>query len=175
MAKGVGGADLLVTTGGASVGEHDLIRSGLTPDGLTLDFWKIAMRPGKPLIFGDYAGVPMLGLPGNPVSTIVCATIFLRPAIDALLGVTDAPSAPRFLPLAVDLGPNDRRQDYLRSEIVMDAQGRPAARPFPKQDSSMLSLLAKSDCLVIRPALAPAAAAGTLIEILEFTTPFPTF
>jgi molybdopterin molybdotransferase len=168
MATEARGLDLLVTTGGASVGEHDLVRSGLAPVGLAIDFWSIAMRPGKPLMFGHLGDLPMLGLPGNPVSTFVCALIFLRPAIALLLGL------PRIVTretarLAVPLAANDRRQDYLRATLATAADGVREATPFAKQDSSMLSLLAQADCLVVRPPHAPAAAAGEAVEIVPFT------
>jgi molybdopterin molybdotransferase len=167
MADGARGADLLVTTGGASVGDHDLVRSALGERGLVLDFWQIAMRPGKPLIFGRIGDTPLLGLPGNPVSSLVCALVFLRPALNRMLGLpeptdTERPTAR----LGRDLEANDRREDYLRAALTVDAAGRLVATPFEKQDSSMLSLLAKADCLVVRPPHAPAAKAGEAVEIV---------
>ncbi len=170
MATGARGADILVTTGGASVGEHDLVREVLGQQGLELDFWKIAMRPGKPLIFGRIGGVPMLGLPGNPVSTLVCAAIFLVPALERMQGLaqSDAPGPSAIL--ATPLPGNDRRQDYLRATLSRRDDGALVATPFERQDSSMLATLAHADCLVVRPPLAPAAAAGALVEILRFPT-----
>ncbi|MBV8165218.1 MAG: molybdopterin molybdotransferase MoeA, partial [Alphaproteobacteria bacterium] len=106
MAAGAAGMDFFVTTGGASVGDHDLVRSGLTPDGLALDFWTIAMRPGKPLMFGTLNGVPMLGLPGNPVSSMVCAIIFLKPALETLLGLAASNEPRQTALLATDLKAN---------------------------------------------------------------------
>jgi molybdopterin molybdotransferase len=166
LAAGAVGADLLVTTGGASVGEHDLVRSGLAEDGLALDFWSIAMRPGKPLMFGRLGAVPLLGLPGNPVSSLVCAVVFLKPALEALLGLTRAQAPRQTAPLATDLKANDRRQDYLRARLVIGDDHVQRVTPFPKQDSSMLTPLAQADCLVVRPPHAPAAQAGTAVEII---------
>ena len=166
MAAGAQGADLLVTTGGASVGEHDLVRSGLAPDGLELDFWSIAMRPGKPLMFGRLGTVPLLGLPGNPVSSLVCALVFLKPALETLLGLARAREPRQTAVLASDLKANDRRQDYLRARFEGDAGDGRRVAPFAKQDSSMLSPLAQADCLIVRPPNAPALAAGSAVEII---------
>ena len=166
-AAGAAGADLLVTTGGASVGEHDLIRDALKDEGLALDFWKIAMRPGKPLMFGSVGGTRLLGLPGNPVSSLVCALIFLRPAMARMLGADeDAEPHTQRARLGADVGENDERQDYLRATLGRGANGAPVATPFAKQDSSMLSLLVKAQCLVVRPPHAPAAARGAEVEII---------
>ncbi len=161
-------ADLLVTTGGASVGDHDLVRAGLTPEGLKLDFWQIAMRPGKPLMFGAVAGTPMLGLPGNPVSTIVCALLFLRPMITAMLGLPRIENQEEVGQLATDLPANDRRQDYLRATLASGADGGCLVTPMKRQDSSMLSLLATADALAVRPPHAPAAKAGEAIPFIRF-------
>jgi molybdopterin molybdotransferase len=166
MAAGAAGMDLFVTTGGASVGDHDLVRSGLTQDGLALDFWSIAMRPGKPLMFGALNGVPMLGLPGNPVSSMVCAIIFLKPALEALLGLATTNEPRQTALLAIDLKENDRRQDYLRARLQIGDDQVRRVTPFGKQDSSMISPLAAADCLVVRPPHAPAARAGTPVEII---------
>jgi molybdopterin molybdotransferase len=162
------GADLIVTLGGASVGDHDLVQRALGPKGFVLDFWKIAMRPGKPLIFGQLDRTPLLGLPGNPVSTLVCAILFLKPAIATMLGQqtqTQILSAR----LARDLPANDGRQDYLRARLEI-REGRRWADPFAAQDSSMLGALAGADALVIRAPHAPAAKAGERIEILMLET-----
>ena len=167
MAEGARGADLLVTTGGASVGDHDLVRSALGDHGLELDFWQIAMRPGKPLLFGRLGSTPVLGLPGNPVSSLVCSTIFLKPALELMLGMAPAAAPRQSARLGSDLPVNDRRQDYLRARLARDAAGELVATPFPVQDSSMLSRLAWADCLVIRPPLAPPARAGDEVEIIE--------
>ena len=167
LAAGARGADLLVTTGGASVGEHDLIRSALKDVGLALDFWKIAMRPGKPLLFGTVGGTRLLGLPGNPVSALVCALVFLRPALARMLGLDEgaAPTTQQ-ASLGADVAENDERQDYLRATLGRDETGAPVATPFARQDSSMLSLLVKAQCLVIRPPHAPAARRGAAVEII---------
>jgi molybdopterin molybdotransferase len=160
------GADLLVTTGGVSVGEHDLVREALGDQGFSLDFWKIAMRPGKPLLFGTVGDTPILGLPGTPVSSLVCAIVFLGPAIDAMQGLGQAPKPATAAVLGAPLGPNDRRQDYLRARLTHDADGRRVATPFDRQDSSMLATLAHADCLIVRPPGAPAAAAGDTVAIV---------
>jgi molybdopterin molybdotransferase len=170
MVEGAAGADMLVTTGGASVGEHDLVQSALAPKGLELDFWKIAMRPGKPLMVGRFKGTPMLGLPGNPVSSLVCGLLFLKPAIEALLGIDRATEPQATARLVVPLAANDRRQDYLRAQTRYGSDGKLEVVPFTHQDSSMLSLLAQADCLVIRPPLAPAAQPDIDVPILPFAT-----
>jgi molybdopterin molybdotransferase len=162
------GVDLLVTTGGASVGEHDLVRDALAADGLELDFWQIAMRPGKPLMVGRYRGATMVGLPGNPVSTLVCALLFLRPALDRLSGITVSEEPARTGRLGVALPKNDRRQDYLRSRLARAGDGMLEVFPFEVQDSSMMRLLAAADCLVVRPPHAAAAAAGAMVPIVPF-------
>jgi len=166
IAAGARGADLLVTSGGASVGEHDLVRTALGQTGLALDFWQIAMRPGKPLMFGRHGDVPLLGLPGNPVSSLVCAVLFLGPAIATLLGHADAGPPTRMARLGCDLGGNDAREDYLRSKLAYDANGNLVVTPFARQDSSMVHLLAQADALAIRAPLAPAAKAGDTIQIV---------
>ncbi|HEY5080433.1 MAG TPA: gephyrin-like molybdotransferase Glp [Bauldia sp.] len=159
------GADVLVTLGGASVGDHDLVGAGLAAKGMALDFWKIAMRPGKPLMFGRIGPMRVLGLPGNPVSSLVCAILFLRPLIDALLARPPADlSEPAVL--ATDAPANDARQDYVRSTMMV-ADGLPAVTPLPVQDSSMLSVLAVATCLLIRPPNAPAARTGEACRIIR--------
>jgi molybdopterin molybdotransferase len=174
-AAGAAGSDLLVTTGGASVGDHDLVQRALTRQGLAVDFWQIAMRPGKPLMWGRMGGVPVLGLPGNPVSTLVCGLIFLKPALDRLLGIGSGATPGQKARLARDLGPNDRRQDYLRSSLALGEAGELVARPFEKQDSSMLSLMVRADCLVVRPPHDPARKIGDLVDILTFPAGRLTF
>jgi molybdopterin molybdotransferase len=166
LTAGARNADLLVTSGGVSVGEHDLVRSALGAKGLAVDFWQIAMRPGKPLMFGRIADTPVLGLPGNPVSSIVCATLFLRPALAKMLGRADTGTAPKPAVLGRDLGANDKRQDYLRATLTTDAQGRPVATPFERQDSSMIATLARADCLIIRAPNAPQARAGDPVQVI---------
>ena len=166
-------ADLLVTTGGASVGEHDLIQSALGAIGLEVDFWKIAMRPGKPLIFGalkqESGSTPFLGLPGNPVSALVCALMFMAPVLQRMLGrPADGPPTETAI-LGADLAANDEREDYLRATLSTDGAGRPVATPFAKQDSSMLSRLAAADALIVRPPHAPPAAAGDSATIIPLS------
>ncbi len=168
MAEGARGADLLITMGGASVGDHDLVQSVLGEKGLEIDFWRIAMRPGKPLMFGKIGPTPMLGLPGNPVSSLVCGLIFVVPALERLLGIADAVAAgDETARLGCALETNDRRQDYLRAKLARDEAGTLIATPFEKQDSSMLRLLTESQCLVIRPPHAPAASAGDTVRIIR--------
>jgi molybdopterin molybdotransferase len=157
-------ADLVVTLGGASVGDHDLVQKALGPRGFALDFWKIAMRPGKPLIFGKLGAVPLLGLPGNPVSTLVCALLFLRPAIAAMLGTRDD-AALVTAKLSSELKENDARQDYVRAKIETK-NGERFVLPFAVQDSSMLSVLARADALIIRAPRAPAARLGETVSLL---------
>ena len=160
--------DLIVTTGGASVGDHDHIVSDLENDPQSqLGFWRIAMRPGKPLIFANWRSQPLLGLPGNPVSTAVCSLLFVRQAICALQGrPTDITY--QTAKLATDLPENDRREDYLRATLSVDADGQALARPFAKQDSAMLSRLTRADCLIIRAPHARPAKAGDSVSILTF-------
>ena len=134
LARGAAGADLLITTGGASVGEHDLVQKVLGKEGLEVDFWKIAMRPGKPLIFGQLGRTPLLGLPGNPVSALVCAVIFLGPALHRMLGITAQARPARTATLATPLPENDEREDYLRATLEIDADGKLLARPFQLQE-----------------------------------------
>lgn len=162
-----GGADVLITLGGASVGEHDLVQAALKAQGMELGFWKIAMRPGKPMMMGRLGTVVALGLPGNPVSSIVCGHLFAMPLVEALLGIDD-PERDRSEPaiLAVDLPANDERQDYLRATVeTIDGERR--VRPFTKQDSSMLANLSRAEALVIRPAFAEAAKAGDPCRIIR--------
>lgn len=167
MIAGARQADLLVVSGGMSVGDHDLVRHVLGEDGLDLDFWKIAMRPGKPLVFGRLGDTPMLGLPGNPVSTLVCGHLFLRPAIARMLGLGDESTGEERARLAIDLKANDEREDYLRARLERDEDGGWLATPFGAQDSSMLATLARADALVVREPNAPAARAGQNCRIVR--------
>ncbi|HVU21218.1 MAG TPA: gephyrin-like molybdotransferase Glp [Rhizomicrobium sp.] len=157
-------ADLLVTLGGASVGDHDLIQKALAPRGFALDFWKIAMRPGKPLIFGHLGKTPLLGLPGNPVSTFVCAVLFLRPAIAALLRA-DMTTPLISAKLTHSLPANDARQDYMRAKLLLKG-GEYWTDVFDLQDSSMLGTLARADALVFRAPYAPALGCGDRIDVM---------
>ncbi len=158
--------DLLVTTGGASVGEHDLVQQALGPEGFALDFWKIAMRPGKPLIWGRLGATPVLGLPGNPVSALVCGVQFLVPAIAGLSGLPAAAPETVLVRAGAPLAENDRRFDHLRASLTTDRDGRPVATPFPVQDSSMLKTLARADALILRPPFAPALPEGAEVPAI---------
>ena len=135
--------------------------------GLEVDFWRIAMRPGKPLIFGRLNDTPLLGLPGNPVSSMVCAMIFLRPALHALLAADSAPDEGEPARLGADLGKNDEREDYLRASLATDEEGDSIATPFGVQDSSMFANMARADCLIVREPFAPAARKGAAVRILR--------
>jgi molybdopterin molybdotransferase len=159
--------DLLVTTGGASVGTHDLVQPALAKRGLKTDFWKIAMRPGKPLMFGELGGIPMLGLPGNPVSALVCAVLFLLPALARLQGLAGDAPAESVAVLGAALPANDHRADHLRARLAPGADGVPVATAFSRQDSGMLRLLAESHALVLRAPDAPAAPAGERVRIIR--------
>jgi molybdopterin molybdotransferase len=158
--------DMLVTTGGASVGEHDLVQAALGPEGFALDFWKIAMRPGKPLIWGRLGQTPLLGLPGNPVSALVCAVQFLVPAIAVLSGLPAAPPPAILVRAGAPLPANDRRFDHLRASLGTDRDGRAVATPFPVQDSSMLATLARAEALILRPPFAEALPEGAEVEAI---------
>ncbi|MFC4165894.1 molybdopterin molybdotransferase MoeA [Teichococcus aestuarii] len=159
--------EMLVTTGGASVGEHDLVQSALAPHGFTLDFWKIAMRPGKPLIWGRLGETPVLGLPGNPVSALVCSVLFLWPALARLSGLPAAPLPLRMVRLGAGLPENDRREEYMRARLETDAEGRAVVMPATRQDSAMLRILAGADALLQRPPHAPALQAGALVPVVS--------
>ncbi len=161
------GADMIVTIGGASVGEHDLVQAAAGDKGLALDFYKVAMRPGKPLMAGRLAGTPMVGLPGNPVSAMVCGHIFMRPAIDALLGLPAGALPRETLPLTCDLlGPNGPREHYMRARIEPGPDGE-TVRPFDRQDSGLLSVLAAANALAVRAPGDGARSAGDEIEIIR--------
>jgi molybdopterin molybdotransferase len=152
-------ADILVTMGGASVGDHDLVQQALAIAGMDLAFWRIAMRPGKPLMFGALGETRVLGLPGNPASSVVCAHLFLKPLIAAFLGQSqhDQTETGR---LGKDLPANDQRQDYLRATLAMGGDSVPVLTPLTQQDSSLTRVLADADALVIRIPHAEAAKAG---------------
>ncbi len=160
------GADLIVTIGGASVGDHDLVQDVAGAAGLDLSFYKIAMRPGKPLMAGRLGGAALVGLPGNPVSAMVCGEIFLRPLLDAMLGLPGAPRAREVAILAEPLGPNGPREHYMRATLTGTADGRRICRVAPRQDSSLLSVLATANALAVRPPHAPAAEAGETVEVI---------
>lgn len=160
-------ADILITTGGASVGDHDYVQAALKKSGIKIDFWKIAMRPGKPFMFGTKAKLRVLGLPGNPVAAMVCAQLFLKPLIETMLGL-HLPAHPQLARLTSDLPANDLRQDYLRAALHVATDGARSVTPHPKQDSSMQRVMREAGCLVIRPPFAPEVKAGDLVEILLF-------
>ena len=159
--------DVLVTTGGASVGEHDIVQQALAAEGLSLAFWRIALRPGKPMMHGHLGAMSVLGLPGNPVSSYVCAVLFLVPLLRRLAGRRDIHTEFEDAVLARDLPANDERADYLRATLEEGPEGLPIAAPVPIQDSSMMAPLAQADCLVIRDPHAPAAPAGTPCRIIK--------
>jgi len=158
--------DVLLTSGGASVGEHDLVQRALAAEGLELSFWRVALRPGRPMLHGRLGAMQVLGVPGNPVSAYVCAFLFLGPLIRKLAGRSDISDLPQSARLGRDLPANDERADYLRATL-QDTSNGPVATPLPSQDSSLMAPLAKADCLLIREPHAPAAAAGSECVILK--------
>ena len=161
------GADILVTSGGASVGDYDLVREALASEGLALSFWKVALRPGRPMMHGRLGRMHVLGLPGNPVSAYVCTVLFLLPLIRRLAGRSDVVPPTETARLGCDLPANDERADYLRATLARSPDGVPVATPAPVQDSSMLMPLARADCLLVRAPLAPAAKAGESCSIIR--------
>ncbi len=165
------GADILLTSGGASVGDYDLVQKALTAEGLALSFWKVAMRPGRPLMHGHLGEMHVLGVPGNPVSAFVCSLLYLVPLIRRLSGRNDTHPAPESAVLGIDLPGNDERADYLRSALARKPDGTLVATPFPTQDSSMIAALAKAECLVIREPYASPAKAGSACAILKLKSP----
>jgi molybdopterin molybdotransferase len=159
-------ADILVTTGGASVGDYDFVNRAFAAEGMVPSFWKIAMRPGRPLMHGRLGAMQVLGVPGNPVSSYVCAFLFLVPLIRKLTGRDDLVVPTETATLGSDLPENDERADYLRARLLDGSDG-PVATPFPTQDSSMMAPLAQAGCLVIRAPHAPAAKAGSRCEMVR--------
>jgi len=155
-------ADIIVTTGGASVGDHDLVRPALERAGASLDFWRVAMKPGKPIMAGQLESATVLGLPGNPVSAFVTATLFLLPLVRAALGALHPVATPRTILLGDNLPATDKRAEYLRARIADDR-----AFPLSGQDSAALAMLAEAQALIIRPPHAPALNAGKTVEILD--------
>lgn len=160
------GADILLTSGGASVGEHDLVQRALASEGLDLSFWRVALRPGRPMMHGRLGGMQVLGVPGNPVSSYVCAFLFLVPLIRRLSGRDDIDRVPESALLGHDLPANDERADYMRATLTTGPSGL-VATPLPDQDSSLMAPLAKADCLLIREPNAPAASSGSSCVILK--------
>ncbi|MEH2468633.1 molybdopterin molybdotransferase [Nitrobacteraceae bacterium AZCC 2161] len=161
------GADILVTTGGASVGDHDLVKQSLEAAGVTMAFWRIAMRPGKPMMHGQRSAMRVVGLPGNPVSSYVCAFLFMVPLIRALSGRADVNHAIESAVLGRDLGANDQREDYLRAVLTRRDDGTLIATAVTKQDSSLLGNLAAAQGLLIRKPFAAAATIGSACEIMR--------
>jgi molybdopterin molybdotransferase len=161
------GADILVTMGGASVGDHDLVKRSLEAEGVAMAFWRIAMRPGKPMMHGRLGAMRVIGLPGNPVSSYVCGFLFLVPLIRALSGRASVHHVRETALLGRDLSPNDQREDYLRARLEVREDGASIAVPVNQQDSSLLGNLAAARALLVRPPFAPAVAAGTRCEILR--------
>ena len=166
MADGARGADLLVTMGGVSVGDHDLVQKVLGQAGMEIDFWKIAMKPGKPLMFGLLDGTGVLGLPGNPVSSMVCAILFLGPVLDKMLGLPGDGVGLIRAKLGSKVGANNFREDYMRASLAPGDDGSPIATPLPVQDSSMMAALAGAGCLILRPPDAPAEDAGAWVDVI---------
>jgi molybdopterin molybdotransferase len=160
-------ADILVTTGGASVGEYDLVHKAFAAEGMDLSFWKVAMRPGRPLMHGRLGGMHVLGLPGNPVSSYVCAFLFLVPLIRRMSGRADLTVPTESAVLGADLPENDERVDCLLATLRLGVEGE-IATAFPVQDSSMMAPLALADCLIIREPYAPAMPAGSRCTIVKF-------
>jgi len=158
-------ADVLITTGGASVGDHDFMQEALNKSGVKIAFWKIAMRPGKPFMFGTRGKLRVLGLPGNPVAALVCARLFLKPVLAMMSGLP-MEDAPHLAQLGNDLAANDQRQDYLRATLITQPDGTRIATTAKKQDSSMQRVMREAGCLIIRPPHAPTAKAGELHPVL---------
>jgi molybdopterin molybdotransferase len=161
------GADILITTGGASVGDHDLVKKSLDAENVRMAFWRIAMRPGKPLMHGRLGDMRVIGLPGNPVSSYVCAYLFLVPLIRKLGGRLTIHHTTESALLGHGVSANDQREDYLRARLTTRDDGALIATPVNQQDSSLLGNLAAAEALLIRPPFAPAADAGTVCEILR--------
>jgi molybdopterin molybdotransferase len=162
-----GGADILVTTGGASVGDHDLVKRSLESEGVAMAFWRIAMRPGKPMMHGRLGAMRVIGLPGNPVSSYVCGFLFLVPLIRQLSGRSLVHHLRETALLGRDVAANDQREDYLRARLEVRSDRTLIATPVGHQDSSLLGNLAAARALVIRPPFAPAAATGAACDILR--------
>jgi len=159
-------ADILVTAGGASVGEYDLVHKAFAAEGMDLSFWKVAMRPGRPLMHGRLGSMHVLGLPGNPVSSYVCAFLFLVPLIRRMSGRADLTVPTESAVLGADLPENDERVDCLLATLRLGVEGE-IATAFPVQDSSMMAPLALADCLIIREPYAPATPAGSRCAIVK--------
>ncbi len=158
-------ADILLTIGGASVGDKDLVATALGPEGLALDFWKIAMRPGKPLLYGRLGPQRVLGVPGNPVSALICAMVFLVPMLSRMLGIKDDQRLIEAV-LAEDLEENGPREHYMRAVSELSPDGNRLVRPLPRQDSSLMADFARANGLIVRAPHAPALPRGSRVPIL---------
>ncbi|WP_375262548.1 gephyrin-like molybdotransferase Glp [Palleronia sp.] len=156
------GADMIVTVGGASVGDRDLVAKVAEARGMERAFYKVAMRPGKPLMAGRIGGIPMVGLPGNPVSAVLCGTIFILPALQVMLGLPGDPAPRSPARLAVDLPPNGAREHYMRARLDGDS-----VTPFESQDSARLAILSSADALIVRPPHDPARQVGETVDIIR--------
>lgn len=161
------GADILITTGGASVGDHDLVQQALRAESIAMAFWKIAMRPGKPMMNGQLGAMRVIGLPGNPVSSYVCGFLFLVPLIRALSGRSAIHHRRERAVLGRDVAANDQREDYLRARLETRDDGTLVALPVDHQDSSLLANLAAAQALLVRAPFAAKAEAGTACEVLR--------
>jgi molybdopterin molybdotransferase len=161
------GVDVLVTIGGASTGDYDFVQRAFTAEGVKLSFWKVALRPGRPLMHGRLGGMRVLGVPGNPVAAFICATLFLVPLLRRLAGRTDLSLPVTDAVLGCALPDNDDRAEYMRATLTTAPDGAPIANPFAKQDSSMLVPLTQADCLIIREPFAPAAGQGEPCRIVN--------
>jgi molybdopterin molybdotransferase len=168
LARAGKGADILLTIGGASVGERDLVATALKPEGLDLDFWKIAMRPGKPMLYGRMGHQRVLGVPGNPVSALICAHIFLLPMMAQMLGVADVARPEPQAVLGEEIEANGVREHYMRAVSEWREDGTRMVRPLPSQDSSLVAALVRADCLIVRTPHAPALPAGAKVRIISF-------
>ncbi len=164
FAKGI---DALVTLGGASIGDHDLVHRALSEEGVDFDFWKIAMRPGKPLMYGRRGDTRVIGLPGNPAAALVCGIVYVAPLVRTLCGRANPLPPVEIVPTAAAIPANDVRQDHLRARFVVDDLGRRAVVPLDDQDSSLLSRVARADALIVRPPHAAEAPVGECVRVLR--------
>ena len=160
------GSDLIVSSGGASVGDYDLVQIALNNINFKLDFWKISMRPGKPLFFGNLGKIPFLGLPGNPVSTGICSIVFLQSIIKKFLG-QKIQNDIIYLPVGSELKENDHRQDYLRARYSKDKDNNIIVIPFNSQDSGQLSIFSKAECFIIRFPNQKSSKSGEIVPVLK--------
>jgi molybdopterin molybdotransferase len=160
-------ADILVTVGGASVGERDLVSAALRSEGMELDFWNIAMRPGKPLLYGRLGNQRVLGVPGNPVAALICGLVFLVPMLHRLLGLREGARGPHEAVLGQALEANGPREHYMRAASTWRPNGERLVTPLAAQDSALMADFARADCLIVRPPDAPALAAGERVTIIQ--------